>query len=72
MKNIKSPDGMRVEEVVDKKNPLADVMEAAEYAFWGGGEATELVRPAGAVKPKPINYNRNGGGSVWRSRAKGR
>ena len=70
MKSQKTPDGMRVEEVVDKKNSLADVMEAAEYAFLGGGEGEGIVRPKNQTKPKPKSYT--GNSTVWRSRSKRR
>jgi hypothetical protein len=56
MKSQQTKDGMRVEELVDKKNPLADVMEAAEYAFWGGGEKANVVTPMGHEPPKPTRY----------------
>jgi len=61
MMQVKSPDGVRVEEKVNKKNPLADVMEAAEYAFWGGGEAEGLFHPLGREKKAPISYTNRGG-----------
>lgn len=61
MMQVKSPDGLRIEEKVNKKNPFADVMEAAEYAFWGGGEMTELVTPVGREKPAPKRYTAPGG-----------
>jgi hypothetical protein len=61
MVQVKSPDGMRVEEKVQKKNPLADVMEAAEYAFWGGGEGASLTRLPEGNKPKPKRYTGSSG-----------
>lgn len=61
MTQVKSPDGVRVEEKVNKKNPLADVMEAAEYAFWGGGEADGLFHPLGREKRDPVLYTNRGG-----------
>lgn len=61
MMQVKSPDGVRVEEKVNKKNPLADVMEAAEYAFWGGGEGEGLFHPLGRERKAPVSYTNRGG-----------
>ena len=45
MKEVKSPDGLKVVPEVDKKNPLADVGEAWEYMLWGGGEGAAIMQP---------------------------
>ena len=42
MKQVKRAGEMVTEEALIK-NKFADPMEAAEYAWWGGGEDTRLV-----------------------------
>ena len=38
MKSVKSPNGMVQRSEINKTNGYADIFEAAEYAWWGGGE----------------------------------
>ena len=45
MRQVKSPDGLKTLDEVDKKNSLADVGEAFEYLLWGGGEGHAIIRP---------------------------
>ena len=45
--------GEGIKETINKKSKYADIIEAAEYAFWGGGESVSIVEGPKAEQPKP-------------------
>ena len=46
--------GEGIKETINKKSKYADIIEAAEYAFWGGGEGASIVEGPKAEAPKPV------------------
>lgn len=69
MKQEKTPDGLKTIEKVDKKNPHADVCEAAEYAWWGGGEGVLLVKKPDHAR-RARKTNAVGKASIWQSKTR--
>lgn len=54
IKRMKTADGLKlVEEIV--KNADSHVFEAGCYALWGGGEARDILAPAGPQRPRVQN-----------------
>jgi len=51
MKVEKTDDGQGILESINKKSKFADIVEAAEYAWWGGGESTSIVELPREEKP---------------------
>ncbi len=54
IRRVKTADGLKlVEDIV--KNADSHVFEATCYALWGGGEAREIIQPAGVQKARIQN-----------------
>lgn len=53
-KEVRVNGGLQIREEINK-DEFSHICEAWEYPKWGGGEARESLRPAGANGSKPIN-----------------